>query len=126
MKMIKTYSQYIKENQKYLTEPYDPEFVITIELKEQIDTILQKLRELSNRLGLNIRIVGLSKVRDLFHIIYEGDVKLPSGGIMEKKCIFNLRYLGFGKKIILTDSDDTRSFKTLEDVETHLKTFFNI
>ena len=126
---MKTYSQYIKENQQYLTEPYDPEFVITIVLKEQIESILKKLRELGeNRLGLSVRTVDqlIAKTRhDIYHIIYEGDIKLPSGGIMEKKCILKLKYTGFGKKISLFDSNDDKIFNTLEDVENYLKTYFN-
>ena len=53
------YIQYIKENQHYLTDPWDPEFSLNYKfdsMKKTINTIKEKIEEVAKKLNLNVEI----------------------------------------------------------------------
>ena len=107
---MKSYNQYILENQQYLTEPYDPEASIYFDLHQKIDFILDSMENLGKRLGLKVVIAGvMSGSQDgLEWITFSKD---------DDEYYFTL---GSMVNVDIFDQDGTGSYNKIGDIERKL------
>ena len=126
-----SYAQFIKENQKYLTEPFDPEFVPQISYKKEIDEFMnnmwEKCKDIAKMFGL-----GHSIDNNWFYFKQKRK-KIDSKFIGPSYKDFGVKfeYVNWsnGTFSIMRPPSDEKSYhyyESLEELISDLKNHFNI
>ena len=114
-RLIEEFDLSVKENQQYLTEPYDPEFELSFDIRPMLNRITEKMKELGDRLGLKSVIKNHENSNGIFY-------NNPPDN--HYQTLFTVEVL-FG---VLQVRDETmhKKYNTIEEVEERLKDIYNL